>query len=153
MEIWEQLERYYPRHAMLGEIFMPDLGAVPIPADRLKPFYVTFPFSLTALQTLDASRTLHAPYFIFAINGSSTGSFRITLKDARSRQPHQLSTVYYSDIVGTGAKPGFLRRPYYVSPDSAIHVKVVDTSNAANNVTITLIGAVSTQPLAVSRQT
>jgi hypothetical protein len=145
MDIWEQLERYYPRHAMLGEIWMPDLGSIPIPADRLKPYYVTFSFSLTALQTLDLSRTLHSAYFIFAVNGSSTGSFRVSLKDARTRQPNQLTSVYSSDIVGTGAQPGFLRRPYYVSPSSAIHVKVVDTSNAANNVTVTLIGAVSLQ--------
>lgn len=140
--VWEQLERFYPRHVMLGEIFMPDLGAVPIPVDRLKPYYVTFSFSLTPLQTLDLSRTLHSDYFIFATNGSSTGPFRISMKDGRSRQPHQLSTVYYSDILGTGAQPGFLRRPYYVSPKSAIHVKVVDVSNANNDVTVTLIGAV-----------
>lgn len=146
MDIWEQAEMYYPRHAMLGQIFMPDLGAIPIPADQLKPYLVTFPFSLTALQTLDLSRTLHSGYFIFAVNGSSTGAFRVSLKDARTRQPNQLSTVYYSDSVGTGAKPGFLRRPYYVSPQSAIHVKVVDVSGAANAVTITLIGAVSMQP-------
>lgn len=147
MDIWEQAERYYPRHAMLGEIWMPDLGAVPIPVDRLKPFFVTYSFSLSALQTLDQSQTLYSAYFIFAVNGSSTGTFRISLKDARSRQPHQLSTVYYGDMVGTGAKPGFLRRPYFVSPNSAMHVKVVDTSGAANNVTVTLIGAMSLQPL------
>jgi hypothetical protein len=142
-QYWEQAERLYPRHAMLGQIFMPDVGAIPIPPDRLKPFFVTFQFSLQALQTLNQSQTIHKPYFVFAINGSSSGTFRVSLKDAKTRQPHQLSTVYSSDIVGTGRKPGFLRRPYYVSPESAIQVQVVDTSNAVNNISITLIGAVA----------
>jgi hypothetical protein len=142
-ELWQQVERMYPRHPMLGEIFMPDLGAVPVPWHALRPFWVTFSFSLNALQTLDQAQTVQGDYFIFAVNGSSTGSLRLSLYDGRTRQPHQLGTVYYTDVLGTGAKPGFLRRPYYLSPQSALNVRVVDTSNASNKVTVTLIGAMS----------
>jgi hypothetical protein len=109
----------------------------------LRPYFVTFPFSLTALQTMQQSATLHQPFFLFAVNGSSTGAFRITVKDGKSRQPNQLTSVYDSDILGTGSRPGFLRRPYFISPYTAIQVQVVDVSNAANTVTVTMIGAVS----------
>lgn len=140
--IWQQVERFNPAHAMIGEIFMPDIAAIPYTPARLKPFFVSFPFTLAAGQTLEASQNLYRDYFVLAVMGSSTGSLRVWFQDAQSRQPNQVTPVYSTAVLGTGAKPHWLRRPYYVSPASAINVKVVDTSGAANEVTVTLHGAV-----------
>lgn len=127
---------------MVGEIFMPDISAIPYPPEQLKPFFVSFPFSLAALQTLELAQNLHKDFFVLGVAGSSTGALRVSFQDASSRQPNQVTPVYSTAVLGTGAKPHWLRRPYYVSPVSAINVKVVDTSGAANEVTVTLQGVV-----------
>lgn len=148
MPTLEQIvNQYYPPRKMLGLLYLPDLS----PLDGLDARCFLYPaptFSLTKFQTLQNGVVVGHQAWIWGLTASgvhadgSAASFRIMLRDGRTRQPLFMTPLNDVNAVGTGQRPYFLPTLHPVPSMRQIDVQVTDTSGVASTVQVVLCTAI-----------
>lgn len=104
--------------------------------------YSTPRTAFTALQSQDLTvNMLPDSYMVIKkLVAVSSGSFTIQMYDGSTGRLLQAFPVNNVNVLGTIQLPNLLLDPIVLPPSSALVLKIVDTSNAANTIQVSLVG-------------